>query len=119
MLIICFFFFQQIFSDLQAQHSEQANQLHETKEKLETTTHALKSTTELLQKIEREKEEQSYLVEKHVLTEKQLLSQAQTLLSIADVATTDANKLHDKISHKRYVKILFLIFISYILQNYI
>lgn len=68
---------------------------------METTTHALKSTTTLLQMTEREKEEQSYLVEKHVSTEKELLSQAQKLLDVADSATVDVKKLHDKISHKR------------------
>jgi len=68
---------------------------------LETTAHALKSTEVLLQMTEREKEEQCYLVEKHISTEKQLLSQAQKLLDVADTATIDVNKLHDKISHKR------------------
>lgn len=80
---------------------EQTNCLHETKKQLETTVHALQSTTALLQMTEREKEEQCHLVEKHASTEKQLLSQAQTLLNIADTATTDVNKLQDKISHKR------------------
>ncbi|CAL1688462.1 unnamed protein product [Lasius platythorax] len=95
---------EQIFNDLQAKHNEQANHLHKTKEQLETTTHALKSTAALLQMTEREKEEQSYLVEKHVSTEKELLSQAQTLLNVADTVTTDVNKLQDKISHKRQLE---------------
>lgn len=60
---------------------------------------------------EREKEEQYHLVEKHVSTEKQLLSQAQKLLDVANTATVDVNKLHDKISHKRYV--IFFIVIYY------
>lgn len=75
--------------------------MHQTKEELETTIHALQSTTTRLQMTEREKEEQCHLVEKHVSTEKQLLSQAQMLLNIADTATVDVNKLQDKISHKR------------------
>jgi hypothetical protein len=50
---------------------------------------------------EREKEEQCHLVEKHVSTEKELLSQAQTLLNIADTTTVDVQKLHDKISYKK------------------
>lgn len=83
------------------QHVEQTNKLHHTKEQLETTAHALNSTTVRLHMTEREKEEQSHLVEKHLSTEKQLLSQAQTLLTVADAATLDVNKLHDKISYKR------------------
>lgn len=50
---------------------------------------------------EREKEEQCHIVEKHVSAEKQLLSQAQTLLDVADAATIDVNKLQDKIYYKR------------------
>lgn len=68
---------------------------------LETTTHALNSTTVRLQMTEREKEEQSHLVERQTLTEKQLLLQAQTLLNVADEATLDVSKLQDKISYKR------------------
>lgn len=79
----------------------QANELQNTEELLETTTHVLNSTTARLQMTEREKEEQSHLVGKHVSTEKQLLSQAQELLTVADTVTLDVNKLHDKISHKR------------------
>ncbi|EFN84783.1 Bipolar kinesin KRP-130 [Harpegnathos saltator] len=92
---------EQIFNELQTKHVEQANQLQDTEELLETTTHALNSTTVRLQMTEREKEEQSHLVEKHVSTEKQLFSQAQALLTVADAVTVDVNKLHDKISHKR------------------
>ncbi|XP_050448393.1 kinesin-like protein Klp61F [Cataglyphis hispanica] len=95
---------EQIFDDLQAKHKEQTNHLHETKEQLETTTYALKSTTALLEMTEREKEEQSYLVEKHVSTEKELLSQAQILLNVADTVTTDVNKLQEKISYKRQLE---------------
>lgn len=80
---------------------EQINKLHNTEELLETTAHALTSTATRLQMTEREKEEQSHLVEKHVSSEKQLLSQAHMLLTVADAATHDVNKLHDKISHKR------------------
>ncbi|XP_014468318.1 PREDICTED: bipolar kinesin KRP-130-like isoform X2 [Dinoponera quadriceps] len=95
---------EQIFNELQAKHIEQTSQLHNTEELLETTTHALSSTTARLQMTEREKEEQSHVIEKHVSTEKQLFSQAQTLLTVADTATHDVHKLHDKISHKRQLE---------------
>ncbi|KAH0953690.1 hypothetical protein HN011_005552 [Eciton burchellii] len=95
---------EQIFNDLQAKHIEQTNYLHKTKEELETTTHALISTNALLKMTEREKEEQCHLVEKHVSTEKELLSQAQTLLNIADTTTVDVQKLHDKISYKKQLE---------------
>jgi kinesin family protein 11 len=80
---------------------KQTTHLHEAKQQLEATVYALQSANTLLQMTEREKEEQCHLVKKHVSTEKQLSSQAETLLNIADTATIDVNKLHDKISHKR------------------
>lgn len=42
-----------------------------------------------------------HLVDKHVTTERALLNQAKTLLSVADTATTDTQKLHEKISRKQ------------------
>jgi hypothetical protein len=44
-----------------------------------------------------------HLVEKHVTTERNLLNQAQTLLNVAESATTDTQKLHEKINRKQYV----------------
>ncbi|RLU25689.1 hypothetical protein DMN91_001846 [Ooceraea biroi] len=95
---------EQIFNDLQEKHVEQTTHLHKTKEELESTTHALVSTNALLKMTEREKEEQCHLVEKHVSTEEELLSQAQTLLNIADTTTSDVHKLHDKILRKRQLE---------------
>ncbi|EZA46701.1 Bipolar kinesin, partial [Ooceraea biroi] len=95
---------EQIFNDLQEKHVEQTTHLHKTKEELESTTHALVSTNALLKMTEREKEEQCHLVEKHVSTEEELLSQAQTLLNIADTTASDVHKLHDKILRKRQLE---------------
>lgn len=58
------------------------------------------STSTRLAISEREKEEQKFLVEKHANTENILLSQVQTVLDVADTATSDVNKLHDKIFRK-------------------
>ncbi|XP_018317683.1 kinesin-like protein Klp61F [Mycetomoellerius zeteki] len=95
---------EEIFNDLEEEHVAQTNYLHKTEEQLECTTHILKSTEALLQMTEREKEEQCHIVEKHVSAEKQLLSQAQTLLDVADAATIDVNKLQDKIYYKRQLE---------------
>ncbi|EZA46823.1 Bipolar kinesin, partial [Ooceraea biroi] len=83
---------EQIFNDLQEKHVEQTTHLHKTKEQLESTTHAPVSTNALLKMTEREKEEQCHLVEKHVSTEEELLSQAQTLLNIADTTASNWSK---------------------------
>ncbi|KYN09726.1 hypothetical protein ALC57_18247 [Trachymyrmex cornetzi] len=95
---------EQIFNDLKAEHIAQTDYLHKTEEELECATHVLKTTEALLEMTERKKEEQCHLVEKHVSTEKQLLSQAQKLLDVADAATIDVNKLQDKISYKRQLE---------------
>lgn len=67
---------------------------------MKSTVNALISTSTRLAISEREKEEQKFLVEKHANTENILLSQVQTVLDVADTATSDVNKLHDKIFRK-------------------
>lgn len=67
---------------------------------MKSTVNALMSTSTRLAISEREKEEQKFLVEKHANTENILLSQVQTVLDVADTATSDVNKLHDKIFRK-------------------
>lgn len=67
---------------------------------MESTVNTLMSTSSRLAILEREKEEQKHLVEKHAYTENILLSQVQTVLDVADIVTSDVNKLHDKIFRK-------------------
>jgi hypothetical protein len=45
--------------------------------------------------------EKEHLIEKHMHTEHTLTAQAQTLLAVADVASSDVEKLHDKLARKR------------------
>lgn len=85
---------------MQVQHYVQTNKLQEVENNLTSTTNVLKSTKNHLKMTEQERDEQKYLVENHVSTEKILLSQAKTLLNVADIASTDTYKLHDKIGRK-------------------
>jgi len=48
--------------------------------------------------------EKEHLIEKHVHTEHTLTTQAESLLTIADMASSDAGKLHDKLALKRSVE---------------
>lgn len=57
----------------------------------------------MLEETMMDREVQKHLVEKHQTTEERLLSQAQTLVTVADTATADVAKLHDKISRKKWV----------------
>ncbi|XP_033187905.2 kinesin-like protein Klp61F [Bombus vancouverensis nearcticus] len=91
---------ERIFNELKSITSKQANELLSTKNELKSTVNALMSTSTRLAISEREKEEQKFLVEKHANTENILLSQVQTVLDVADTATSDVNKLHDKIFRK-------------------
>ena len=75
-------------------------ELHKAKAKLYTTTDALTSTNYRLKVTSQERDEQKYLVEKHISTEKVLLSHGHTLLKVADTATTDSLQLHEKIDRK-------------------
>ena len=91
---------EKILSELELENIAQMEELQGAKVKLDTTTDALKSTNYRLKVTSQECDEQKYLIEKHVSTEKVLLSHGHTLLSVADTATTDSLKLHEKIDRK-------------------
>ncbi|KAK2581733.1 hypothetical protein KPH14_002216 [Odynerus spinipes] len=95
---------EKLFNEIQVQNHLQANKLQEIKNDLATTSNVLKSTKSHLKMTVKERDEQKYLVEKHSSTEKVLLSQAKTLLNVADTASTDTYKLHDKIGRKKKVE---------------
>ncbi|XP_012151720.1 kinesin-like protein Klp61F [Megachile rotundata] len=93
-------FKEQLFNKLKSKNSEQAHELQNTTNQLESTVNALMITSSYLAVSEQEKEEQKYLVEKHASTENILLSQVQKVLDVADTATADVHKLHDKVFRK-------------------
>jgi hypothetical protein len=45
--------------------------------------------------------EKEHLIEKHMHTERTLTTQAESLLAVADMASSDVGKLHDKLAQKR------------------
>jgi kinesin family protein 11 len=45
--------------------------------------------------------EKEHLIEKHVRTERTLTTQAESVLAVADMASSDTGKLHDKLARKR------------------
>jgi kinesin family protein 11 len=45
--------------------------------------------------------EKEHLIEKHMHTEHTLTTQAEYLLAAADMASSDVEKLHDKLARKR------------------
>ncbi|XP_063982789.1 kinesin-like protein Klp61F [Diachasmimorpha longicaudata] len=53
---------------------------------------------------EQERNEQKHLVEKHVVTEKKLHTQATQLLNVVETVTRDTVKLHEKIERKNRVE---------------
>ncbi|CAL7949030.1 unnamed protein product [Xylocopa violacea] len=91
---------EKIFNDIKMKDIIQKKELREVQIKLNNVANALKSTNNQLQQSARERDEQKHLAEKYKNTEQSLLSQAQALLSVADVATEDSFKLHDKIDRK-------------------
>lgn len=78
-------------------------ELYKVKAELDNVMGVLKSTDQHLKMTIEERDKQKYLVEKYVNTEQSLLNQAQNLLNVADTATSDSNKLHDKIGRRAYV----------------
>ena len=93
----------EVFNELKSKNSDQSNELLTIKDQLEVTTDAFTTAASRLTMSEQEKEEQKYLVEKHASTESILLSEVQTVLDVANTATTDVQKLHDKIYRKAQI----------------
>lgn len=75
--------------------------LEQTTEERDKTQRALDCTRSVLHKTEIEKQEQVFLVQKHVETECKLERQAELLLTVSDEATKDLSKLHDKVDRQR------------------
>lgn len=77
--------------------------LEETVEDRDNAKRALDCTRTVLHKTESDKQEQIYLVRKHVETECKLSQQAQLLLTVSDQATKDLDVVHDKMDRQRAV----------------
>ncbi|CAL7948925.1 unnamed protein product [Xylocopa violacea] len=93
-----------IVNDIKMKSIAQKKELHEIKIKLNSVERALESTNNKLQQSAQELNEQKYLVERYKNTEQSLLSQANSLLSVANTAIEDSYKLHDKIAHKTEIE---------------
>ncbi|XP_021939166.1 kinesin-like protein Klp61F isoform X2 [Zootermopsis nevadensis] len=74
-----------------------SSELEVTQDKLNDTSVKLRDTLNMCT-------EKEHLIEKHVHTESTLSTQAQSLLAAADMASSDVEKLHDKLARKRSVE---------------
>lgn len=92
---------QEILSNLNISYNEKCNAVTEAKNallELETVTTETKlEIRKALAKVE----EQEYLLKKYNETEKKLTEQATKLNTVANVASSDVYKLHDKIERSR------------------
>lgn len=95
---------EKLFDEVQCELKTQSNILYQTKDQLDHTKNVLNTTKTVLKETELDREVQKHLVQKHAVTEKVLLTQAQALLEVADTASTDTHKLHDKIIRKTRVE---------------
>jgi len=75
--------------------------LEETSEDRDKTKRALDCTRTVLHKTESDKQEQVFLVKKHLETECKLSQQAQLLLTVSDEASQDLKAVHDKVDRQR------------------
>nr|XP_018917915.1 PREDICTED: kinesin-like protein KIF11-B [Bemisia tabaci] len=76
----------------------------ETKEELERRKQTCRETRKALREVTVDRNENKHLKERHMETEKKLRKQAEKLLAVANVATSDAMKLLEKIERKDYVE---------------
>jgi hypothetical protein len=68
---------------------------------LKMTQNKLTNTSLKLQDTVNRCVEKEHLIEKHVHTEHTLSAQAESLLTVADLASSDLGKLHDKLAQKK------------------
>jgi hypothetical protein len=68
---------------------------------LEMTQNKLTDTSLKLQDTVNRCAEKEHMIEKHVHTEHTLSAQAESLLTVADLASSDIAKLHNKLARKR------------------
>jgi len=71
---------------------------------LEVAQDKLNDTSKKLQNTVNRCVEKEHLIEKHVHTEHTLTTQAESLLTVADMASSDTGKLHDQLAQKRSVE---------------
>ncbi|CAF4881148.1 unnamed protein product [Pieris macdunnoughi] len=95
---------EKMFNDLNGQLFAERQQKEATYNQLCETQNKLDDTNNMLEKTRQHFEEQRHVVEKQQDTERNLSAQAQELLQVADVATNDANCLHDSVDKRRYVE---------------
>ncbi|XP_064631070.1 kinesin-like protein KIF11-A [Lineus longissimus] len=79
-------------------------QLDDTTQQLDHTKVVLRQTKVALKETEVEREEQRFLVNEHVKTEKGLFSQASQLVKTADSSTSDVHGLHAKVDRLKSVE---------------
>ncbi|KAJ8674290.1 hypothetical protein QAD02_005552 [Eretmocerus hayati] len=79
-------------------------ELCEMKTKLESLKNTLNITKSQLKKVTYDRNLQKHLVNKHLATEEALINQGRDLINVAETATTDTKKLHEKISRKQQIE---------------
>ena len=89
---------------IQALFEETEKELEITTQTLKTTSKELKETKNDLSITRTDRDEQKCLVEAHFNSEKVLSSQAQELLSVAEVTTSHIEKLHEKVDRQKSVE---------------
>ncbi|XP_023709668.1 kinesin-like protein Klp61F isoform X3 [Cryptotermes secundus] len=75
-----------------------------TSTELEVTQDKLNDTSMKLHETVNRCTEKEHLIEKHMHTERILTTQARSILAVADMASSDVEKLHDKLARKRSVE---------------
>jgi len=82
--------------------------LDSSNQKLAATVTELEETQDKLNEISMELRdavnecaEKEHLIEKHVHTECTLTTQAESLIAVADMASSDTEKLHDKLMRRK------------------
>ncbi|PIK58720.1 kinesin-like boursin, partial [Apostichopus japonicus] len=94
----------ELFDETKAELEERTEQLDLTKNQLDETTDTLRTTEKNLKDTTQDRDEQQYLVKKHVETEVVLTDDARKIMHVADESTADVDGLHAKLDRKKKVE---------------
>lgn len=92
---------ERLFTEVSLHLVEREQELRTVKDNLEATGEELLRTHGQLQKTDQNYRQQKCLVKHHVKTEIKLHGQAQQLLNVAEVATTDVTRLHETLTRRQ------------------
>lgn len=92
-----------LFNEVSLNLVTKSEELKATEESLDLNKKELESISKMLTKIKKKYEEKIFVLDNHLNTEEKLTSQANELINVAELASTDTFLLHDSINRRKEI----------------